>query len=146
MQEQILKKLIFARIHAGPVFALARIQKICLRDHFPRISQNSWGTSFRCEYMSRLYSHPHDYSKNLLASYLCIGFMPGGMDYSTVTLHCCFQTHRARKRRVVSHLAISEKHGGTAIPYSAKGESQHRVTKLERPQRMENQGRSNQGL
>ena len=37
MQEKILGELIFARIHAGPVFALARIQENILRNHFPHI-------------------------------------------------------------------------------------------------------------
>ena len=31
--------------------------------------------SFRCEYMSRLYSHPREYRKKILANYLCIGFV-----------------------------------------------------------------------
>ena len=35
--------------------------------------------SFRCEYMSRLYSHPREYRKVLLGNYLCIGFVPGGI-------------------------------------------------------------------
>ena len=39
MQEEIIGELIFARIHVGPVFALARIQEIFLRDNFPHVSQ-----------------------------------------------------------------------------------------------------------
>ena len=29
--------------------------------------------------MSPLYSHPREYRKKLLANYLCIGFVPGGI-------------------------------------------------------------------
>ena len=39
MQEKHLGELIFARMHAGPVFALARIQEIVLRNNFPHASQ-----------------------------------------------------------------------------------------------------------
>ena len=46
MQEKILGELIFPRIHAGPVFALARIQKILLRSHFLHISQILEGNYF----------------------------------------------------------------------------------------------------
>ena len=47
MQEKILGELIFPRLHAGPVFALARIQeKIFLRSHFLRVSQILEGNYF----------------------------------------------------------------------------------------------------
>ena len=36
-----LGELIFARMHAGPVFALARIQETILRRYFPSIVPNS---------------------------------------------------------------------------------------------------------
>ena len=39
MQEKDLGELIFARIHAGPVFALARIQENILENNFPHIRQ-----------------------------------------------------------------------------------------------------------
>ena len=39
MQEKNLGELIFARIHAGPVFALARIQEIIFEGSFPHMSQ-----------------------------------------------------------------------------------------------------------
>ena len=42
MQEKILGELIFAPIHAGPVFALVRIQENIIEEHFPHISQ-IWG-------------------------------------------------------------------------------------------------------
>ena len=46
-QEPILGELLFARLHAGPVFALARIQrKIFLRDHFLHMSQILEGIHF----------------------------------------------------------------------------------------------------
>ena len=42
MQEKILGELIFSRIHAGPVFALARIQENSFEESFSAyISQNS---------------------------------------------------------------------------------------------------------
>ena len=44
---KILGELIFARIQAGPVFALTRIQEnICLRSHFPHVSQILEGLPF----------------------------------------------------------------------------------------------------
>ena len=46
MQEKILGELIFARIHAGPVFALRECGKIFLRSHFLHISQILEGNYF----------------------------------------------------------------------------------------------------
>ena len=46
MQEKIIGELIFPRIHAGPVFALARRQKNILRSHFLHISQILEGNYF----------------------------------------------------------------------------------------------------
>ena len=47
MQEKNLGELIFSRIHAGPVFALAQIQEnIFLRSHFLHISQILEGNYF----------------------------------------------------------------------------------------------------
>ena len=79
MQETNLGELIFARIHAGPVFALARIQENVLEELFPECFAKLLGEFTRCEYMPRLYSHPREYSKILLVNYLCIGFVPGGI-------------------------------------------------------------------
>ena len=45
---------------------------------FPEYFAKFLGEFTRCEYMPRLYSHPREYRKILLANYLCIGFMPGG--------------------------------------------------------------------
>ena len=78
MQEKILGELIFARIHAGPVFALARIQENIFEEVFPECFAKFLREFTRCEYMPRLYSHPREYRKILLANYLCIGFVPGG--------------------------------------------------------------------
>ena len=79
MQENILGELIFARIHAGPVFALPRIQENIFEEIFPEHSAKFLGEFTRCEYMPRLYSHPREYRKIFQANYLCIGFVPGGM-------------------------------------------------------------------
>ena len=62
----------------GPVFALVRIQKNIFQEVFPEYFANFWGEFIWCEYMPRLYSHPREYRKKLLANYLCIGFVPGG--------------------------------------------------------------------
>ena len=78
MQEKILGELIFARIHAGLVFALARIQENIFEEVFPEYFAKFLGEFTRCEYMPRLYSHPREYRKIFLANYLCIGFVPGG--------------------------------------------------------------------
>ena len=58
MQEKNLGELLFARIHAGPVFALARIQENIFEELFSANLPYSWGNWPRCEYMPRLYSHP----------------------------------------------------------------------------------------
>ena len=78
MQETILGELIFARIHAGPVFALARIQENIFEEVFPEYCAKFLGEFIRCEYMPRLDSHPREYRKISLANHLCIGFVPGG--------------------------------------------------------------------
>ena len=78
MQEKNLGELIFVRIHAGPVFALARIQENIFEESFPEYFAKFLGEFARCEYMPRLYSHPREYRKIFLANYLCIGFVPGG--------------------------------------------------------------------
>ena len=78
MQEKILGELIFVRIHAGPVFALARIQENIFEESLPEYFAKFLGEFARCEYMPRLYSHPREYRKIFLANYLCIGFVPGG--------------------------------------------------------------------
>ena len=78
MQEIILGQLIFARMHAGPVFALARIQENIIEEVFPEHFDKFLGEFTQCEYMPRLYSHPREYRKIFLANYLCIGFVPGG--------------------------------------------------------------------
>ena len=64
MQENNLGELLFAQIHAGPVFALARIQENIFEELLSAYLPNSWGNSFRCEDMPRLYSHPREYRKN----------------------------------------------------------------------------------
>ena len=46
MQEKTLGEFIFARIHAGPVFALARIQEYIFEGSFPHISQILEGIHF----------------------------------------------------------------------------------------------------
>ena len=71
MQEKNLGELIFASIHAGPVFALTRIQENVFEGSSSTCSPNSWGNSFRCKCMSRLYLHPCEYRKIFLAIYLC---------------------------------------------------------------------------
>ena len=78
MQEKILGELIFARIHAGPVFALARIQENISEEVFPEYCAKFLGEFIWCEYMPRMYSHPCEYRKIVLANYLRIGFVPGG--------------------------------------------------------------------
>ena len=45
MQEKILGELIFARIHVGPVLALARIQENIPEGSLSAYSPNSWGNS-----------------------------------------------------------------------------------------------------
>ena len=78
MQEKNLGELIFARIHAAPVFALPQIQENIIEEVFPEYFVKFLGEFARCEYMPRLYWHPREYRKIFLANYLCIGFVPGG--------------------------------------------------------------------
>ena len=75
---KILGELILARIHAGPVSALVRIQENIFEEVFPEYFAKFLGEFTRCEYMPRLYSHPRECRKIFLANYLCIGFVPGG--------------------------------------------------------------------
>ena len=75
--QEILGEFIFARIHAGPVFALAQIQEYIF-EVFPEYFAKFLGEFSRCECMLRLYSHLREYMKKFLANYLCIGFVPGG--------------------------------------------------------------------
>ena len=86
MQGKNLGELISARIHAGPVFALARIQENIFEEVFPEYCAKCLGEFTRCEYMPRLYSHPREYRKIFLANYLCIGFVPGGTSAHVVVL------------------------------------------------------------
>ena len=79
MQEKFPGELIFVRIHAGPVFALARIQENIFEEVFPEYFAKFLGEFTRCEYMPRLYSHLREYRKIVLSNYLGIGFMPGGI-------------------------------------------------------------------
>ena len=65
MQETIIGELTFARIHVGPLFALARIQENNFEELFSAYLPNFWGNLFRCEYMPRLYSHLRKYRENL---------------------------------------------------------------------------------
>ena len=63
MQEKNLGELIFVRIHAGPVFALARIQENIFEDVFPEYFAKFLGEFTRCKYMPCLYSHLGEYRK-----------------------------------------------------------------------------------
>ena len=72
-----LGELIFARVHAGLVFALPRIQENIFDEVFPEYSAKFLGEVTRREYMPRLYSHLREYRKIFLVNYLCIGFVPG---------------------------------------------------------------------
>ena len=74
--EKFLWKFVFARIHAGPVFALARIKANSLEELVSAYLPNSWGNSFRCEYMPRLYSHPREHREKNLVNYFGIGLVP----------------------------------------------------------------------
>ena len=79
----------FARIHAGPVFALARIQENTFEEAFPEYFAKCLGEVIRCEYMLRLYSHPREDRKKSLANYLCIGFVPGGIPLGRTPRESC---------------------------------------------------------
>ena len=69
----MIGELIFARIHAGPVF------ENIIEEVFPQYCAKFLGEFIWCEYMPRLYSHLREYRKIFLANYLCIGFVPGGI-------------------------------------------------------------------
>ena len=78
MQEKILGKTIFARIHAGLVFILARIQENSFEGSFSRML-----AKFSREVISvRIHVAPVfarvRIQEKFLANYLCIGFVPGG--------------------------------------------------------------------
>ena len=77
ISRKVFGESIFARMHAGPVFALAERQYNILEElrvfspHLP----NAWGNSFRCEYMPRLHMHAQTQEK-ILANCLCVCFVP----------------------------------------------------------------------
>ena len=115
MQEKILGELIFARIHAGPVFALARIQENIFEEAFPEYCGKFLGEFMRCEYMPRLYSHPREYRKIFLANYLCIGFVPGGTHINCLGIsfnytHICY-TKELFPNYLCNHLGPQSKNG-----------------------------------
>ena len=61
----ILGEVIFARIHAGSVFSLARIQENIFEEVFPEYFAKFLGEFARCEYMPRLYLHPRICQENI---------------------------------------------------------------------------------
>ena len=66
-------------MRAGPLLALARIQENMLEEFFSAYLPNSWGNSFQCEYMPRLYSHPRKYRKIFLANIFMYWFRARGL-------------------------------------------------------------------
>ena len=66
--QEILGELILARVHAGPVFALAQIQENVLTNCFPHFCQNLEGVHFGEKYRNKF-----------LANDVCTGFVPGCM-------------------------------------------------------------------
>ena len=65
-----LGELIFALcpIHAGPAFALVRIQENIFEELFSSYFTYLGGSSFRCKYMPHLYSHPREYRNVFLGN------------------------------------------------------------------------------
>ena len=65
-------------MHAGPVFALARIQEYIVEELFSAYLPDAWGNPFWCEYMPCLRSHPRE-NRKIFLSCLCLGLMPEGV-------------------------------------------------------------------
>ena len=70
MQEKISRGINVCVNTCGPVFVLVRIQEHIFEGSFSVYLPNSRGTSFRCEYMSRLYPHPRGGVEKLTRSSL----------------------------------------------------------------------------
>ena len=75
------------RIHAGPVFALARIQFNIFEELFLCIFAKFWGEFVSVRIHAAPVLHPHEYRKNILAHYFCIGFVPGGIAIPQTLIH-----------------------------------------------------------
>ena len=74
MQEKILEELIFARIHAGPVFALVRIQENIFEEIFPE-----YCAKFLCRACIRTRANTGKYSWRIIYVLVsCQGVMPEG--------------------------------------------------------------------
>ena len=69
MQEKILGELIFPRIHAGPVFALARIQENIVEESFsayePNFERNYFG-AYTCRACIRTRANTGEYSWGII--------------------------------------------------------------------------------
>ena len=77
MQEKSWE-LLFARIHAGPVFALARIPKNIFEELFStRTCQLLRTIHLGANTCTPVFA-PARIQENFLANYLCIGFVPQG--------------------------------------------------------------------
>ena len=80
MQETFLEEFIIARIHAQPVFALARIKETAFEEFLP---ENV--LPFRCQYMSRLFAHLCENRKNswriIYVLVSCQGVRFGGIEF-----------------------------------------------------------------
>ena len=80
IQETNLGELIFARVRAGPAFALTRIQETFWRDHFPHISQILEGIHFganTCRACIRTRTNTGKYSWRIIYALVsCQGVIP----------------------------------------------------------------------
>ena len=71
MPELILGELSFARMHAEPVFALAQVQKIVLRNHFPHLGEILGGIHFganTCRACIRTFANTEQFQANCLCT------------------------------------------------------------------------------
>ena len=99
MQEKILRELIFARIHAGPVFASREYRKIFPRDHFPHVSQILEGSHFganTCRACIRTCANTGKYF--------------WGIIYVLVSCQGVFEALMGYRGRTVAHQEIMQEH------------------------------------
>ena len=113
-----LGELIFVRIHAGPVFALARNTGNILEEAFPEYFAKFLGEFARCEYMPRLYSHPRKnrkYSRRII--YVLVSSCQGVLLSGTCGPQKSAQSYKSNSFRRLCVLVGCTRRGS----YSAKG-------------------------
>ena len=77
MHDKMSGELVLVQINAGPVFALARIQESTFEELCFKCFGCFFGEFISVQIHATPVLHLREYRKNILANYVCIGFVPG---------------------------------------------------------------------